>query len=155
LSKGKIRDFPGTRKYLRWIFCDQKMTLFLPQGMPLGRKLSQFFFFFVWDGTLWALVTSPLRVFKEVRPDFGKALKGPEKTLVFFGKLKKICRRVIFWPQILLPQIFSRPWKISDFSLGQVPKGPLAQSAVAKILSFTATPFFDLMQPLGQIKRLN
>jgi hypothetical protein len=31
----------------------------LPQGIPLGRKLSQFFFFFVWAWTLWALVTSP------------------------------------------------------------------------------------------------
>jgi hypothetical protein len=25
----------------------------------LGRKLFQFFFFFVWAGTLWGLVTSP------------------------------------------------------------------------------------------------
>jgi hypothetical protein len=38
-----------------------------------------FFFFFVWAGTLWALVTRPLRVLKDGRPDFGKALKGPEK----------------------------------------------------------------------------
>jgi hypothetical protein len=37
----------------------------LPQGLPLGRKLSQFFFFFVWGGT------SP---------------KGAGKTEVFSGK---------------------------------------------------------------------
>jgi hypothetical protein len=30
-------------------------------------------------------VTSPLRVLKEVRPDFGKALKGPEKLKFFQG----------------------------------------------------------------------
>jgi hypothetical protein len=47
----------------------------LVQGLPLGRKLSQFFFFFVWvgtlwAGTLWALVTIP---------------KGPEKLKFFQG----------------------------------------------------------------------
>jgi hypothetical protein len=41
-----------------------------PEGL-LPENCSNFFFFFVWAGTLWALVTSPLRVLKEVRPDFG------------------------------------------------------------------------------------
>jgi hypothetical protein len=44
------------------------------QGLPLGRKLSQFFFFFVWAGTLWALVTSP---------------KGPGKLKFSLGNLVK------------------------------------------------------------------
>jgi hypothetical protein len=71
-----------------------------------------FSFFFVLAGTLWALVTSPLRVFKEARPlrvfkearplrvfkearplrvfkearpDFGYFNYGPEKTKVFFS----------------------------------------------------------------------
>jgi hypothetical protein len=62
---------------------------------------------------------------------------GPGKLKFSLGNLKTR-RRVIFQPQEYLPEIFSRPWKISDFSLGQVPKGPLARSAVAKIFSFTA-----------------
>jgi hypothetical protein len=42
-----------------------------------------FSFFFVWAGTLWALVTSLSRVLKEARPYFEAG-----KTSVFSGKLK-------------------------------------------------------------------
>jgi hypothetical protein len=54
----------GLPKFKRALWGDKPEGL-LPENCP------NFFFFFVWAGTLWALVTSPLRVLKEVRPDFG------------------------------------------------------------------------------------
>jgi hypothetical protein len=56
-----------------------------PEGL-LPENCPNFSFFFVWAGTLWALVTSPLRVLKEVRPDFGYFNYGPE-NLKFFREI--------------------------------------------------------------------
>jgi hypothetical protein len=82
-----------------------------PSGL-LPENCPNFSFFFVWAGTLWALVTSPLRVlkevpplrvfkearplrvFKEARPDFGKALKGPEK--LSHRRERKLSLAVVF-----------------------------------------------------------
>jgi hypothetical protein len=67
-KKKKLGQFSAQREALRWEcpalskFLFSQRSIILPQGRPLGRKLSQFFLFFL----------------------FGPA----GKTLVFSGKLK-------------------------------------------------------------------
>jgi hypothetical protein len=80
----------GRKNYYRKGNCalvvDRKASLNLkralwgdkPEGLLPENRPN--FSFFVWPGTLWALVTSPLRVLKEVRPDFDYFNYGPEKT---------------------------------------------------------------------------
>jgi hypothetical protein len=69
-----------------------------PEGL-LPENYPNFSFFFVLAGTLWALVTSPLRVFKEARPDFGAG-----KTKVFSGK--NICGKYFCGMKMTLLRVF-------------------------------------------------
>jgi hypothetical protein len=88
-----------------------KGPLGLAQGLALGRKLSQFFFFFVWAGTLWALVTSPLgpekllnlKKSQTARPSAGKTEVFSGK--VFSGKLKHSLENKMFSHIFNLPII--------------------------------------------------
>jgi hypothetical protein len=73
-KKGRLNS--DYRKASLW---GDKPEGLLPENCPI------FFFFFVWAGTLWALVTSPLRVFKDARPDFGNFNYGPEKLKFLQG----------------------------------------------------------------------
>jgi hypothetical protein len=86
-SPSRVLNLPDKVGYFNY-----GLEKLLPHSVPKGPKLGLvqgiffvtdrkaslwaenwpiFFFFFVWAWTLWALVTSPLRVLKEVRPDFG------------------------------------------------------------------------------------